>query len=308
MAGLYIHAGLNVLTSKLQLVEVFGSPDEVRLENLNEEHYQEPIDFKTDSESKILSILQKAFKIITEKKALKTARLSFSLPLDIFYVSQLHYDNTLLHQDLMEEFKWEFSVLFPFLNQDEIILQYVEIDRNMVFTKNTALAYAIERRHLKIFKKFCIQNNLSLGHIDNAHLSSERALVLSDSFISEGLRLSVLVSKNYLSLILSLDGKTISQKVHKLDSYNDIRQIIEHELAPSKSKNIIKGLIQAAYITGEDVTRELTRHLTSKIGIPFIIFNPFDKLTVTNRIGVSEFYTKHYNSFSSAAGIAYRTA
>ncbi len=308
MAGFYIHAGLNVSTSKLQLVEVLGSPDEVRLENIIEVSFQEPIDFKKDDETKILKKLQYSFDLIKLYKPLKSTTLSFSLPLDIFYVAQLHYDNTLLHQDLMEEFKWEFSVLYPFLNPDELILQYVEIDRNMVLTKHTALVYGIERKNLKIFQKFCTQNNMNLGHIDNAHLSSERALVLSDSFIGEGLRLSILVSKNYVSLILSLDGKTISQKLHKLDSFNDLRQIIEHELAPSKSKIIMKGLIQAAYITGEGITEDLAKYLSSKIGIAFIIFNPFDKLTTTKRVSESEYFKEKFNSFSSAAGIAFRMA
>jgi Tfp pilus assembly PilM family ATPase len=56
------------------------------------------------------------------------------------------------------------------------------------------------------------------------------------------------------------------------------------------------------------VTKELTKYLSSKIGISFIIFNPFDKLTATKRVSESDLYTQKFNSFSSAAGIAYRTA
>jgi hypothetical protein len=147
-----------------------------------------------------------------------------------------------------------------------------------------------------------------LGYIDNAHLASERALALSDSIIMQGLRLSVYVSKKHLSIILSLKGKTISQKVHKLESHNDIWQIIEHELSPTQSKNIMKGLVQAAYITGESVTDSLAKKLTEKTGITFISFNPFDKLSTTPKILESLLYSQKFNSFSSAAGIAYRIA
>ncbi len=308
MAGLFIHAGLNVSGTKLQLVEVLGSPDGVRLDNLNEVFFAEPIDYKSDNETKILAQLQTAFDEFRLRKPVKSRTLSFSLPLEMFYISQLPFDNTLLHRDNMEEFKWEFSVMYPFLIPEDLILQYLEVEKNMIFTKNTALVYAIERKYLKMLEKFCEQNDLKLGYIDNAHLASERALALSDSFIKQGLRLSIYVSNKKLSIILSLDGKTISQKVYNLGNQNNIREIIEDELSPTQSKNIMKGLIQAAYITGESVPDALAKQLTGETGIDFISFNPFDKLTTTPTILESTLYSKKYNSFSSAAGIAYRIA
>jgi len=308
MAGLFIHAGLNVSGTKLQVVEVLGSPDDVRLDNLNEVVFAEPIDLKSDNETKILTQLQAAFDEFSLSKPIKSKKLSFSLPLEMFYISQLPFDNTLLHTDIMEEFKWEFSIMYPFLIPEELILQYLEIEKNMIFTKNTAIVYAIERKYLKMLNNFCLQNDSNLGYIDNAHLASERALALSDSFIKQGLRLSVYVEKEHLSIILSLDGKTISQKVHKLESQNDIQQIIEQEISPTQSKNIIKGLVKAAYITGELVTDALAKKLTGKIGINFSSFNPFDKLTTTPKIIESLLYSQKFNSFSSAAGIAYRIA
>jgi len=308
MAGLFIHAGLNVSGTKLQLVEVLGSPDGVRLDNLNEIVFAEPINYKSDNETKILTQLQAAFDEFRVRKPVKSKTLSFSLPLEMFYISQLPFDNTLLHRDIMEEFKWEFSVMYPFLVPEELILQYLVVEKNMIFTKNTAIVYAIERKYLKMLEKFCEQNDLKLGFIDNAHLASERALALSDSFIKQGLRLSVYISKEQLSIILSLNGKTISQKVHKLGNQNNIQQIIEDELSPTQSKNIMKGLVQAAYITGESVPDELLKQLTGKTGITFISFNPFDKLTTTPIILESILYSQKFNSFSSAAGIAYRIA
>jgi hypothetical protein len=70
----------------------------------------------------------------------------------------------------------------------------------------------------------------------------------------------------------------------------------------------MKGLVQAAYITGESVPDELVNQLTGITGITFISFNPFDKLTTTPKILESILYSQKYNSFSSAAGIAYRIA
>ena len=106
--------------------------------------------------------------------------------------------------------------------------------------------------------------------------------------------------------MLSLDGKTIAQKVYTLKSKNDIRQLIEQDITPSKSRNIMKGLIQAGYITGDDVSESLVQILSNKIGIGFLAFNPLDKLTPLNKIKESPLYIKKYNSFSAAAGIAFR--
>jgi len=308
MAGFFIHAGLNVSCTKLQVVELLGSPDGVQLDNLNEVVFAEPIDYKSDNETKILTQLQTAFDEFRISKPFKSKRLSFSLPLEMFYIAQLPFESTLLHRDIMEVIRWEFSVMFPFLNPEELILQYLEVEKNMIFTKNTALVYAIERKYLKILNKFCVQNDLNFGYIDNAHLASERALALSDSIIKQGLKLSVYVTEKLLSIILSLDGKTISQKVHKLESQNDIRKFLERELSPTQSKNIMKGLVQAAYINGESATDTLAKKLTEETGIAFISFNPFDKITPNPKILESIFYTQKFNSFSSAAGIAYRIA
>lgn len=308
MAGYFTHAGINVSGTKLQLVEIVGSPDGVLLDSLNEVIFTEPIDFKSENETKILSQFQTAFDEFRIEKPFKSKKLSFSLPLEMFYIAQLPFENTLLHRDIMEEFKWEFSVMYPFLNPEDLILQYLEVEKNMIFTKNSAVVYAIERKYLKILNKFCVQNDLNLGYIDNAHLASERALALSKSVIKLGLRLSVYVSKKLLSIILSLDGKTISQKVYKLENQDAIHQLIERELSPTRSKNIMKGLVKAAYITGEISTDALAKNLSDKTGITFISFNPFDKLSTTPKIQESSLYSQKFNSFSSAAGIAYRIA
>lgn len=306
MAGLSVHAGINLSSNKIQLVEIFNTPDVVRLENLNEATFGEPLNLKQDKESKILSQMQAAYDQIRLQKPIRSSTISFSLPLELFYITQLPYDNTLLHRDIMEEFKWEFSILYPFIPPDEISLQYLEVDRNMVFTKNTAIVYGIERKYLRILHKFCEQNNLKLGYIDNAHLSSERALALSDSFIKQGLRLSIFISEESLSNMLSLDGKTIAQKVYTLKNKNDIRQLIEQDISPSKSRNIMKGLVQAGYISGDNVPESLVQTLSNKIGISFLAFNPLDKLTPLKKIKESPLYIKKYNSFSAAAGIAFR--
>ena len=306
MSGSNINAGLNLSTTKLQVVEIFGSQEQSRLDNLNEVVFNQPLDFKSDRETIILSQLQAAYDEIRKNKPVQSDMLSFSLPLDLFYISQLPYDNTLLERDLIEEFRWEYSIMFPFVKNEDLILQYLEVERNMIYTKNTAIVYGIERKYLKLLEKFCEQNNLKLGYIDNVHLSSESALALSNSFVNAGLRLSLYVSDRLMSIIFSLDGHPISQKVYSINNYDDIRQFIVEEISLSKSKNIIKGLIQASYITGERIPDSDVKSLNEATGLNFIVFNPFDKLSANQHLRESSFYSQNYNSFSSATGIAYR--
>jgi hypothetical protein len=306
MAGSNIHAGLNLSTKKLQVVEIFGSREQIRLDNLNEADFPQPLNFKSDQEKIILSQLQVAYDEMRKNQPVKSDTLSFSLPLDLFYISQLPYDNTLLQRDLIEEFRWEYSIMFPFVKNDDLILQYLEVEKNMIYTKNTAIVYGIERKYLKLLEKFCEQNYLKLGFIDNVHLSSESALALSNSFINVGLRLSVYVSEKLMSIIFSLDGRPISQKVYAINNYGDISQNVLEEISLSKSKNIIKGLIQACYITGEKIPDSAVHQLNIATGLNFIVFNPFDKLTATPHLKANPYYYQSYNSFSSATGIAYR--
>jgi len=306
MAELNVHAGLNISNTKLQLVEIFGTQGEVCLDNLNEIVFAEPIYFKSDRDVKILSLLQVALDEIRIKKPIKSRTLSFSLPLEMFHITQLPYDNTLLHRDIVEEFKWEYSVMFPHIKDEGIVIQYFEVEKNMIFTKNTALVYGIERKYLRLFNKLCEQNNFKLGHVDNVHLSSERALVLSNSCINNGFRLSVFISKNNLSIILSLDGKPISQKVYPHNNVDDILSVVQNEISSFESKNLTAGLIQTAYITGERIPDSLVKSLNARTGLDFIAFNPFDKLTVALKIKENPLYLKRFNTFSPAAGIAYR--
>jgi Tfp pilus assembly PilM family ATPase len=306
MSGSNIQAGLNLSTRKLQVVEIFGSREQIRLDNLNEATFPQPLNFKSDRETIILSQLQVAYDEMRKNQPLKSDTLSFSLPLDLFYISQLPYDNTLLQRDIIEEFRWEYSIMFPFVKNDDLILQYLEVEKNMIYTKNTAIVYGIERKYLKLLEKFCEKNYLKLGFIDNVHLSSESALALSNSFVNVGLRLSVYVSEKLMSMIFSLDGRPISQKVYSIGNYDDISQNILEEISLSKSKNIIKGLIQACYITGEKIPESTVHSLNEKTGLNFIVFNPFDKLSATPHLKANPFYYQSYNSFSSAAGIAFR--
>ncbi len=162
MAAFENHAGFTITNSKLQVVEVNYKNEQYILENIDEAYFNEQLDFEKDKEAKILSLLQGAFNELLIKKPLSSSSVSFALPLDIFSIIQLPYDNSLLHQDLIEEFKWELSVLFPYLSTKDMVIQYFEIDKNYLVDFHSALIISTYRRYFMLLYKFCQKNNLNL--------------------------------------------------------------------------------------------------------------------------------------------------
>ena len=165
------HAGLNISSSRLQIVEINFKSDQFQLENVDEAYFNEPLNLEHDRETKINTLLQGAFNELLIRKALKCDFVSFTLPLDLFYIMQVPYDNTLLHQDLVEEFRWEYSILYPYLQANDLVIQYMEIEKNKLNEAGTAIVIALPRKYLQIIHNFCAHNKLKIRFIDNAHIA-----------------------------------------------------------------------------------------------------------------------------------------
>jgi len=220
---------------------------------------------------------------------------------------QVPYDNSLLHKDLIEEFRWEFSVLYPYVPTNDLVIQYIEIERNRTLPQNTAIAIAIKRKYLKLIREFCIQNKLELRFIDNSHFASERVLALNN-LASKGLVLSVYINKNYLSIIFSLEGKPVKFKVIQLTNAGEIPAYILNEIKNEEGNPLNKEFINASFISGEDLSPSMVRTLQNSIGIEFIQFNPFEKIEPNPKLIENKLFSDKFNSFSPAAGIAFRIA
>ncbi len=305
MNGFKNHAGFSISNSKLQVVEINCTNNHFFLKNVDEAYFSEVIDFKKEKETKIGALLQGAFDELVLKNPLETKFASFTLPQELFYTVQLPYDNTLLHDDLNEEFKWELSVLYPQAPINELILQYIEIEKNDLIEYNSAIVVGINRRYLKIIKNFCYQNNLKLKYTDSRSLAAERALNVVTSTKVIGFTLSVFYSSNILSLIFSKERKPLIIKSIKVNNISEIPAKIVSEIN-TKNKKITPDQIDTAYIAGENLAQALINSIKDITGIDFIQYNPFDKLTPEPEIYNNPFFAERYNSFSAAAGIALR--
>ena len=308
MAGFENHIGFNISSSKLQAVEVNYIGDQYRLVNVDEAYFNDPIYFENDRETKISALLQGAFDELLIKKNFKSTSASFTLPFELFYTMQMPYDTTLLYQDLLDEFKWELSVIYPFISTKNLVLQHFEIEKGPFNETSSALVFAVQRRYLQMLDTFCKKNNLKLKSIDNLHIAAERSLSVSNAIVYKGLTLSVYFNNKFLSLFFAFNGKPLYFKVIPLNDASEITDYLIKETSHSSILNIQKSQIEAAFISGDEISVAVVQTLKKVLGLDFIPFNPFDKIRPVPDLYESKLYLEKFNSFSSAAGIAFRIA
>jgi Tfp pilus assembly PilM family ATPase len=302
------HAGFNISSSRLQVVEINFKSDQFNLENVDEAYFNENLDLEHDKETKINSLLQSAYNELLIRKPLKSNFVSFTLPLDLFHIMQVPYDNTLLNQDLIEEFRWEYSILYPYLPINELVIQYMEIDKNKLNETGSAIVIALPRKFLQIIHNFCSFNKLKIRFIDNAHIASDRALFVNNVLIDKGLVLSVYFSENNLSIIFSYDSKPVYFNIIQLNDAGQITSVLLDEINNNQYIKVNKNFIESAFIAGEDISISLAKSLSDTIGLNFKYFNPFEKIKPETNLHQNKCYVEKFNSFSPAAGIALRLA
>jgi Tfp pilus assembly protein, ATPase PilM len=301
-------AGLSFTNLKLRIVELINSDDNFTVENVDEAYFSEPVNFEKDKETKLYSILQNAFDELIIKKPISSSSVSVALPFELFSVMHIPYDNSLLNEDLIEQFRWEFSVNFPHINSRDLVIQYFEMEKNQFLDYNSAIVLGIPRKYLHFISGFCDKNELQLKFVDNSHFAAERALALNSRSGLKGLILSIYVAAKYVSIVFLYEGKPVHCRLLPINNAAEIIPLIKDELKNNEFMKGGKGSLNEAYINGDDVSDIVVNSLTEKLGISFIKFNPFDKLPYNQELSKNRNFTENYNSFSSAAGIAFRLA
>lgn len=306
MTGFENHLGFTISSSKLQVVEIVQKEDEFVLENIDEAFFNDSINLETDKETKISALLQGALDEIIIRNAFQSNTASFSLPLELFKVIQVPYDNTLLHHDLIEEFRWELSLIYPDGNTNDMVIQYIEIDKNKFIGSNTSIIIALSRKYIQTIKSFCDRNNLKLKFIDNIHFASERALSAMNPVSEKGLVFSSFLSGRNLSVLFTFQGKPLCFKILPFNDASSIVKFLKTELDSNQYPAINRDLIESSFICGEELSPSLINTLREKLDIPFINFNPFSKIKPNPALFQNKYFSEKFNSFSAAAGIALR--
>ena len=139
-------------------------------------------------------------------------------------------------------------------------------------------------------------------------MAAERALSISKAINYKGLTLSIYTNPKYLSLFFVYNRKPLLFKVIPLNDVSEVSDHIIRETSNSSILKINKTQIESAFISGEDIPKNLTETLKKVSGLEFITFNPFDKIRPITELYENRLYLEKYSAFAPAAGIAFRIA
>ncbi|MCX7875046.1 MAG: hypothetical protein N2321_02640 [Melioribacteraceae bacterium] len=298
------HAGINLTESKLQVVEINYRDDSFYLETIEQIIHAESLTPNLEEE-KIISILQNSFDKLNKRKQLITKNISFSLPNNFFKIFEIPYDDSLVKKDLMEQFRWELSILFPQCNPNNFLLQHIEIDKSSVRQEKRAIVIAIDKNHVSCINKFCERNDLQLKFIDNVHLASNAFLYLEKPNNENEVCLTIYIDQKYSSLSCVEGVHPFYFKVLKPNSQNIFEELTETIKKMEDYKLHIKDFSKVL-LYGQDIAEEFENKLKSFFGLPLKKVNPFERLKIDEKIKNNPFYRIKYNSFTAATGIALR--
>ncbi|NLT52143.1 MAG: hypothetical protein GXX85_14660 [Ignavibacteria bacterium] len=299
------HAGINVTSSKIQLVEVNYKDDCFYLENADEEFFSEFINFGS-KETKIISVLQNSFNEIILRKPLNCNSVSFSFPHDFFRIIELPYEETLVKDDLLENIKWELSVLYPETANEEMLIEPVQIPKNIGTETAKIIIFAAFKRYVKIVHKFCVRNNLNLKYVDNVHTAANQLIAMETGSRTEKLVATVFLGEKDFSFSVLKGSFPIHFSVNKFKNAAEILNKISSCREKIAAKNIQVNDIEKIYVFGDLVSDNFTAQLEKIFNIDVVRYNPFRKIKISGSVKKGELLSDKNNSFVSAAGIAFR--
>lgn len=298
------HIGINITSSKLQLVEVNYKDEKFYLENVDEEFFDDFLNLQ-DKETKCISILQKAFDEILLRKSINSSAVSITLPQEFFHIVELPYEESLIENDQLESFRWDISVLYPELKTDDLLIQKIEVDKSSLRKEKKAIVISVSRRYLKILHKFIVRNNLNLKYIDNAHIAVNNFVSLEE-LGDKGLVMSVYIGEKSLSVLVVENNYPVFFSSKKISSISSVIPSIFKEVEKMKLSGIDLNNITQSLIAGDDLSENLIKQVQESFELPMLRLNPFNKLDVNPSLKENSLYIEKFNSFSAAMGIALR--
>ena len=298
--------GINLSENKLQLVELNFAGSEYLVSALEEVFFDEPLNFESDKETKLILTIQSAFNEILISGGISTTEVSFSLPLNCFTFFQVPYDNTLLQNDLVDQFRWEFSILFPYKNESEYQFQFYEMEKSIFVHEPKAIVLAMKKKLIDLLYTFCDRNNLILSTVDCNHFAFDKSLQLLDQNIKQGFVGSIYLDDPLISIELLFEQKPIFMKVFPLKNKAEFVEQIKSIFADEIPIDLTQYKIDKCYFGGDEITTSFISQIEEQLHIPCYSVNPFISLNTSKDFQNEKYFHEKAHSFAAAAGIAFR--
>jgi hypothetical protein len=295
-------AGFTFSGVKLQLTEITKKQNQFSISRIDEVYFNEEIDFINDKETKITSLLQAAFDELLIKKVLSSNVVSFSVPQDLFITARLPFEPSLLHSDLIEDIKFQLSVMHPYLNFNNHIIRYYEVEPEFADEKSIVLVFSMDRKIVKMIYNLCLKNNLKLRFIDHCHLTANNILAATNADNSK-MTLSFYVSAKVVSSIITASRNLMLYEEFPISSTQEIKdcfKVILNKIAESKLH------FEKAYLFGDTISNSVAEYLSEYTKVQFILLNPFNNFQISSELLLNKNYSQSNHFFSSSVGAAVR--
>ena len=296
------HAGFTFSNVKLQLTEITKQQKQFSISRLDEVYFNEEIDFAKDKETKITSLLQAAFEELNFINSITSNSASFTLPQELFVTARLPIEGSLLNLDLLEEFRWNLSIMYPYLNWNDYVINYHEVDGKYFTSSDMAIVFALNRKYIKIINDFCSRNNLKLQFIDHCHLSSNNILNMNILGKTNN-HFSIYITQKMISVLVSVEGKIIYYEDIPIKSVHEVLSVVKDKIVELNQKQLF---FTEAFLFGDTTSGIIAKALTEATGISFNLVNPFAQLKVDTNLMTNKYYTETNHFFAPSTGVAAR--
>ncbi|NWF88700.1 MAG: hypothetical protein HXY50_04470 [Ignavibacteriaceae bacterium] len=287
---------------KLQAAEISLKGDRLFISNIGEVYFNEEIDFSVDKETKMLSTLLLAYEEFCIKNTVSSSSASIILPQELFISASFVAELSLLHTDLIDEFKWRLAILYPFLNWNDYVISYCDAGVTANEKQFNAIVFALNRKYIKIANDFCSKTNLKLNFLDHSHLAANNLQKVNPYYDSEA-RISFYLNQKSLSLLVSKHNNPLKYQDIPITNFNQIPELINGKIIELKDAY---SNLNDAVLFGDSSSHTIAKVLTDLTGINFKLINPFIHFQADEKILVNKYFTETNHLFSASVGAALR--
>ncbi len=301
MLSIVNQAGLSLFNDKIQFVELAFRNNKYYLENIDEEYFEDNIDF-TDEEN-FIYILQNSFDKLTVRNTINTNYISISLPPELFLTASVPIDTQLSSGDMVKHNEWELNLLFPNIDHKNFTFRSLRSDSSTGELIKNNIYLGIRKSLLKKLHQFSVKNNLALKFVDAANIVSH--VIISKSFEIRKNAISVYRSGDHLAITAGNEFKLLYFRnidISKFDDpFSELNNIINY-----LTENFIFGESENIYFIQTNRDDKFIGQMQEKVEFKILTADFHRYFSSHMDFENNIFLNNDYNSFFAAASIALR--
>jgi len=297
--------GISLTATKLQFIEIEKDFNTLQAVNFGQTFLSQSLNFELHDEKIIQDQLQSAYDEIKIRNPVTSSTASFALPPELFITIQLPFDSNLNQNEIREEFNWELSQLYPFMNVDELALKFYELDNIFSTVRNNALIVALNKKYLIMIKDFCHKNNLTPKLVDNSSITANTFINNQMKGKKSNTGINIFNSKNLFTLFININSKPVYVKVFN-KHFREWMETFRNEISANKIKEVLIDPLINTTVSGEELETEIHSELEKSTSKVFGKFDPFDFIKLKRETDDQLISPEENMCFTSAAGIASR--